>query len=415
MNLKNLIQYFSTMSVSKHDINSLFGFFIFITIAFQILSGIMLSFSLLPEPMLIPMVRDEEDLEDLYIEDFFWLHERGVDLIFIFSYFHLFRKIYLNVFNIENEAAWKSGVFSFMVFQVVVFLGLILCCSHLSEITLTIAANVMHTFFLFYGKFYWWLFTDKQLNTDTLLRLAYAHYLSAFYLAYLGLLHGIDMHYDWKNESCYDGIEMELVWFDEALANELSGTIDILLMISLVCFMWYADPESLTYEIFMWGDLGLVTDIRFYGVAPHWYFRPFMAWLIVCPYHKTGVFGLLFFFFILFNQPTINGLNEQSYFYKKKLLFLSLFIKTDSVYTTNYLNNEYNLYYIFFFYLFLMCCLYTSSFLPYGKYYNRLGGNPGMLGAYMFVYVYLAFYFFRKPVFLELLLYSLFLKARRLR
>jgi len=85
------------------------------------------------------------------------------------------------------------------------------------------------------------------------------------------------MHYDWKNESTYDGIEFELVWFDEALANELSGTIDILLIISLFCFSWYSDPESLTYEIFMWGDLGLVTDIRFYGVAPHWYFRPFMA------------------------------------------------------------------------------------------------------------------------------------------
>jgi len=403
------------MSVAKHDLNSLFGFFIFITIAMQLVSGTMLSFSLLPEPMLIPMVRDEEDAEDLYIDDFFWLHERGVDLIFIFSYLHLFRKIYLNVFNVENESAWKSGVFSFMVFQVVVFCGLILCCSHLSEITLTIAANIMHTFFLFYGKFYWWFFTDKQLNTDTLLRLAYAHYLSAFYLGYLGLLHGIDMHYDWKNESTYDGIEFELVWFDEALANELSGTIDILLIISLFCFSWYSDPESLTYEIFMWGDLGLVTDIRFYGVAPHWYFRPFMAWLIVCPFHKTGVFGLLFFFFALFNQPTINGLNEQSYFFKKKLLFLSLFIGADSISSTNYINNEYNLYYNFFFYLFLMCCLYTSSFLPYGKYYNRLGGNVGMLGAYMFVFIYLAFYFFRKPVLLELLLYSLFLKSKTIK
>jgi hypothetical protein len=65
----------------------------------------MLAFSLIPEPMLIPMVREEEDVEDLYIDDFFWLHERGVDLIFIFSYFHLFRKFYLNVFEHENEAA----------------------------------------------------------------------------------------------------------------------------------------------------------------------------------------------------------------------------------------------------------------------------------------------------------------------
>jgi hypothetical protein len=31
----------------------------------------MLSFSLIPETMLIPVVRNEEDLEDLYIDDFF--------------------------------------------------------------------------------------------------------------------------------------------------------------------------------------------------------------------------------------------------------------------------------------------------------------------------------------------------------
>jgi hypothetical protein len=37
----------------------------------QLISGIMLSFSLIPEPMLVPIVRDEEDLEDLYVDDFF--------------------------------------------------------------------------------------------------------------------------------------------------------------------------------------------------------------------------------------------------------------------------------------------------------------------------------------------------------
>jgi hypothetical protein len=31
----------------------------------------MLSFSLVPEPMIVPMVREEEDIEDLYIDDFF--------------------------------------------------------------------------------------------------------------------------------------------------------------------------------------------------------------------------------------------------------------------------------------------------------------------------------------------------------
>ena len=159
INIGNLLKYFATLSVSFHDINSLFGFFTFLTIFANLLSGTMLSFSLIPEPMIVPIVRNEEDLEDLYTDDFFWMHERGVDLIFVFSWLHLFRKLYLNVFEYEHEATWKSGVFSFLVFQVVVFLGLVLCCTHLSEITLTIAANIFHTFFMFYGKFYWWIFT----------------------------------------------------------------------------------------------------------------------------------------------------------------------------------------------------------------------------------------------------------------
>jgi len=63
--------YFKVLRVSMHEIFSLFGFFTFLTIAIQLLSGTMLSFSLVPEPMLIPMVREEEDMEDLYTDDFF--------------------------------------------------------------------------------------------------------------------------------------------------------------------------------------------------------------------------------------------------------------------------------------------------------------------------------------------------------
>jgi hypothetical protein len=37
----------------------------------QLFSGTMLSFSLVPESMMVPVVRDEEDLENLYLDDFF--------------------------------------------------------------------------------------------------------------------------------------------------------------------------------------------------------------------------------------------------------------------------------------------------------------------------------------------------------
>ena len=401
--------------MSFHDIFSLFGFFTFLVVISQFVSGIMLALSLVPEPMLIPLVREEEDTEDLYIDDFFWLHERGVDLVFIFSYIHLFRKLYLNLFDSENESSWKSGVFTFLIFQVVVFLGLVLCCTHLSDITLTIAANILHTFFLFKGKFYWWFFTDKQLNTDTVIRLAYAHYIVAFYMGYLGLIHGIDMHYDWKNETSFDGLDNDMVWWDEALSNELSHFMDVIIIITLIFWFLFPEQETLSYEIFMWGDIGIMVDVRFYGVAPHWYFRPFMAWLIACPSHHAGVFGLIFFFFVLFYQPVLHGISEQNSYNKRVLLIFFRKFNRISIFSNIYFNYELNLYHQFTYFIFIWSCLYACSFLPYGRFYNRLGGNLGMLLSYLYIFCYLGFPVFRRLFLLELFLYSFYSKVKFLK
>ena len=365
----------------------------------------MICFSLIPEPMLIPIVRDEEDLEDQYTDDFFWFHERGVDLLFIFSWAHLFRKMFLCSYEYEHEVAWKSGVFTFLVLQMVTFFGLVLCCTHLSEITLTIAANIVHTFFLFHGKFYWWIFTDKTLSSDTLVRLAYAHYISAFYMAYLGVLHGIDMHYDWKNESSYDGLETEMSWWDEALTNEIGCFVDMVLLLNIFCWLLYPDAEALSYEIFMWGDVGMVPDVRYYGVAPHWYFRPFMAWLVVCPHHKTGIFGLAYFFWVLFHQPTLHGLNEQNNYFSIKKMFTTARLKRKIFYKNTYFQPEKSLHFQLTYAVFILCCLYSASFLPYGRFYNRIGGNFAMLWSYGYIFCYLTFTNIRRPFWLDVYYY----------
>jgi hypothetical protein len=43
------------------------------------------------------------------------------------------------------------------------------------------------------------------------------------------------MHYDWKNETVFDGLETEMVWWDEAFSNEVSGVIDMFLIVSICC------------------------------------------------------------------------------------------------------------------------------------------------------------------------------------
>ena len=247
-----------------------------------------------------------------------------------------------------------------------------------------------------------------------MVRLAYAHYVSAFYMALLSVLHGIDMHYDWKNETSYDGVETEMVWWDEALANELGGFIDLITLLSITCWFLYPEPEALSYELFMWGDIGLITDVRFYGVAPHWYFRPFMAWLIVCPHHNMGIFGLLYFFWVLFHQPTLHGVYDQTVLKKKKLSFGFFLFKKRSFYHTKYFNPELSLYFQFTYACFVMSALYCSSFLPFGRFYNRLSGNVGMLGAYMYVLSYLTFPLFRRPMLQDLYMYNVYNRVHML-
>ena len=428
--LMYIVKYFINLKISYHNVNALWGFVVFIVIFSQCISGTMLSFSLMNDCMLIAYSREEEDGENNYTDDFFWLHERGVDLVILSSFFHLLRKIYLGIADLEQEYSWKTGVFAFLIIQLTIFAGLVLCTTHLSEITLIIAANALHTLFGFNGKAYWWVFTDKLLNTDTIIRLMYLHYCIAFYLLFLGLIHGIDMHYDWKAKGFFSGIKQQLNWWDEALSNELRLLINCLVILGCVGEYLYSEPEALSYEIFMWGDIGLITDVRFYGVAPHWYFRPYMAWLIACPYHYVGIFGLIFFFVVLYFQVSLFGASDlenlkqnntiyaffaelMSYIKTKK--FLSFLvpnflwnITTISGYNNwNTINYDLSLQWLISFSLFFLAVLYSSSFLPYGRFYNKVGGNTGLLMSYFYIFSFLLFMFIRNSWILNNYKYNL--------
>lgn len=409
--IRSLFCYFANLTVGFHDISALFGFCTFLVIANQLVSGTMLAFSLVPETMLVSIVRNEEDMESYYTDDFFWLHERGVDYTFIFVFMHLFRKLYLNVYEYETEASWKSGAISFILLQVVVFFGLVLCSTHLSEVTLVIAYNIFQTFFMEYGYADWWFFTNHELNTDTLIRLAYLHYISAFFLGYIGIVHGVEMHYDWKSDTSFNGLDCEMQWWDEAFINELMTLTKLLVAVSIYAMSLFTEPEALAYEMFMWGDVGMTIDVRFYSVAPHWYFRPFMAWLIACPSHEIGVFGLLFFFFSIFYQPVIQGTTSQNNYGKKFSFFVSRVVNQTGFFETTSTSLAYDLYKFFFFYMFITACFYAASFLPYGRFYNRVQGNKGLLLTYIYLFMYLGYTIFRRNSAIDTIVYSIYART----
>jgi ribose/xylose/arabinose/galactoside ABC-type transport system permease subunit len=220
---------------------------------------------------------------------------------------------------------------------------------------------------------------------------------------FFGLYHGLDMHYDWKNELHFDGLEEEMCWYDEGFISEVSQFLNSCAIISILCLFLYMQPEVITYELFTWGDIGMSTDVRFFGVAPHWYFRPFMSWLIICPFYYLGLLGLLLFFISFYFQPNIVSFSEL-YHYSGYSSLISFFFPRFSNKHRRFVfisrkDGKSGLLNIWMFGLFCASLWYVFSYLPYGRFFNSIGGNNASLIAYLYIYFYMCGGFFRSSFF----------------
>ena len=142
-------------------------------------------------------------------------------------------------------------------------------------------------------------------------------------------------------------------------------------------------------------------DVRYFGVAPHWYFRPYMGWLVACPFHYLGLIGLILFFVGFFFQPTIVRPNEFKEYSGAKLLIARLWWRserlTKKVVKVMPFIAEQNFFYQITFAVFLTCLWYAFSYLPYGRFFNRLGGNTASMLVYTYLFFYLCCPNLRKP------------------
>jgi quinol-cytochrome oxidoreductase complex cytochrome b subunit len=75
--------------------SSVLGFCLLLTIAVQLLSGFFLGWYYIPEPGLVIEMREEMFEETRFGAEVFYMHVRGIDVIFFLSYLHILKKIYL--------------------------------------------------------------------------------------------------------------------------------------------------------------------------------------------------------------------------------------------------------------------------------------------------------------------------------
>ncbi len=379
--IKFLISFVNTLILPYQSMFSILGFGLFISIILQILSGFFLGWYYVPEPSLVEEVRSEMFEDTRYGFEIYNIHVRGVDVIFLLSYSHIMRKIYLKNYFVTDSEGWILGGYAFFWYHYIVFLGICLSATHLSDLTLTIAANIYWSLFNNCHKTYYWIFTNKHLNSDELMRLMMLHYITPWYYIYLIKLHIFFCHEGWDKKAAKNVFENKISalvsWWNDAFHKETTDALIIVLFSYLYFFSHYIEITALKYYFFERWNIAELDEIRFYGVAPHWYFKPFMGLLTIAPTHFEGLMWFVLYFILLTFLPFIFKLYQGNIFKED----MDTILMKDSDFQC------------FFFICFLFSLYTTASMLPCGRYYYDLEGgycgNTWVKWNYQYIYLYL--------------------------
>ena len=115
-----------------------------------------------------------------------------------------------------------------------------------------------------------------------------------------------------------------------------------------------------------------------------------MAFLLVIPHALIGVFGLVLFFMLIYYQVSLYNMGESRAYMSGayKNVTNTRFFKN---YRTRAVHVDFDFLYQLRFYIFVMAALYTTTFLPNGKYYLSVGGNDTLLISYAVILLHLSF------------------------
>lgn len=361
------------------SVTSIIGFMLLLSILIQVLSGFFLGWYYIPEPGLVVELREEMFNDTRYGVEVYWMHLRGVDSLMLLSYMHILKKIYLKNYVTSECDGWLLGGYAFFFFHFIVALGITLSASHLSDLTLTICANIFWSLFNNVYKTYYIVFTNKHLNVDQLTRLMILHYFTPWYYIYLVKLHILFCHESWDSDSGENTYEDRtgsyVSWFYDAFLKEIQDAWYWTHWVFSFFFLHHLQGFTVNYFFFEKWNISELDEIRFYGVAPHWYFKPFMGLLTISPTHYEGLMWFVLWLLLLAFLPLIHT------FYNPNDEDLNVIPTQNSLIQS------------VCFFIFVLSLYCAASMLPCGRYYYELEGgyvgNPWVKFSYQYGYIYL--------------------------
>jgi len=371
--------YVNRLVLPFSSVTSVLGFMLILSILMQLLSGFFLAWYYIPEPGLVIELREEMFNDTRFGAEIFYMHVRGVDTLMVLSYLHILKKIYLKNYVAAESDGWILGGYAFLWFHYVIILGISLSATHLSDLTLTIFANVFWSFFNNIYKTYYIVFTNKHLNTDQLTRFMVFHYLTPWYYLYLIQLHMFFCHESWDADSGEQVYEDKsgtyLSWFYDAMLKEFQDAWYWVIYVFIYFFLHHFNAATINFFFFERWNIAELDDIRFYGVAPHWYFRPLMGVLVITPTHYEGLMWVMLYFVLISSLPVMYNIYNSFNKYVATIPMQNSLLQTSA------------------FIIFMLSLFCVASMLPCGRYYYEpeggYVGNPWVKFSLQYSLVYL--------------------------
>nr|DAZ91235.1 TPA_asm: CYTB [Gammarus fossarum] len=299
-----------------------FGSLLSMSLALQIISGLLLASSYSPDlHSSFQLISQSMEAMDKY-----WLlrytHANGASLFFVCMYAHIGRGIYYSSFVYTN--VWLTGVTILLMTMATAFMGYVLPVNQMSYWGASVITNLFSEIPYIGPTMVQFMWGGVSVDSPTIMRFLTFHFLLPFLITTLVLMHITFLHQQGSNNPL--GLSSNTTKINFNLFFSMKDTLGVLIMSVMFLMLILYWPMTLgDKENFNKADPAITPQ----HIQPEWYFLFPYAILRSIPNKLGGVIALIMSVTILYSMPyTFTPKMKSNFFYPFNALLFWSFIAT---------------------------------------------------------------------------------------
>jgi len=250
-----------------------------------------------------------------------YMHMNAAHFFFIAVYIHIFRGLYFGSYKEPRELLWILGVVIFFLMMATAFLGYTLPWGQMSFWGATVITNLFSAIPLVGDSIVTWLWGGFSVDDQTLNRFFVLHWVIAFAIVAVVLLHVTALHITGSNNPA--GIEpksqSETLTFNPFMTSK--DLVGAMVFFTLFAVALFFAPNLLGHPYNSIPANPLVTPTH---IVPEWYFLPFYAILRAIPDKLLGVIAMVSAIGLLAAMPWLDRSRVRSCVFRPVWKWLTL-------------------------------------------------------------------------------------------